>query len=64
MESTTDFTDDRKTPLEELSRKALSLIHIYGIAVIVNPQNPLEEITSEQVNAVYTGKAAAWDELN
>ena len=34
-----------------------------GIAVIVNNDNPIEELTSEQVLSVYTGETLTWDEL-
>lgn len=35
-----------------------------GIAVIVNPQNPAENITMEQVRAVFVGEVTTWDALN
>lgn len=35
-----------------------------GIAVIVNPANPLENITMEQVRAVFVGEVTTWDALN
>ena len=35
-----------------------------GIAVIVNNGNPIEELASEQVLAIYTGEVYTWDELN
>lgn len=34
-----------------------------GIAVIVNNENPVEELTSEQVLSVYTGETTTWAEL-
>ena len=34
-----------------------------GIAVIVNPSNELEELTSEQVKAIFTGETTTWEEL-
>ena len=34
-----------------------------GIAVVVNNDNPLEEMTSEQVKSVFTGETLTWDEL-
>ncbi len=34
-----------------------------GIAVIVNKGNSLSEITSEQVQKIYTGEITKWDEL-
>ncbi len=34
-----------------------------GIAVIVNPENPVNDLTLEQIAAVYTGKITNWQEL-
>ena len=34
-----------------------------GIEVVVNNDNPLEEMTSEQVKSVFTGETLTWDEL-
>ena len=34
-----------------------------GIAVIVNKNNTTDELTSEQVKAIYTGEALTWDEV-
>lgn len=34
-----------------------------GIAVIVNKENPADELTLEQIGAIYTGEATAWNEL-
>lgn len=34
-----------------------------GIAVIVNNGNPVEDLTSEQVLAIYTGEVYCWDEM-
>ena len=34
-----------------------------GIAVIVNNENPIEDLTLEQICAIYTGEATAWNEL-
>lgn len=34
-----------------------------GIAVIVNNSNPAEELSSDQVKAIYTGEALTWDEV-
>ena len=35
-----------------------------GIAVIVHPDNPLEDISMEQVRAVFVGETTTWDALN
>lgn len=34
-----------------------------GIAVIVNQENPTEDMTVDQVNAIYVGEAYTWDEV-
>ena len=34
-----------------------------GIAVIVNPENPLTDITSEQIMQIYTGEITDWSEV-
>ena len=36
---------------------------IDGIAVIVNPENPLENLTLEQIRQVFTGEIITWAEL-
>lgn len=35
-----------------------------GIAIVVNPANPMTEITSEQLMSIYTGKVSNWKEIN
>ena len=34
-----------------------------GVAVIVNQENPIEELTKEQVADIYTGEVTIWDEI-
>lgn len=34
-----------------------------GIAVIVNPANPIEDLTTEQIKSIYTGETATWDAI-
>lgn len=34
-----------------------------GIAVIVNNENPIDELTSEQIQQIYLGTITTWDEL-
>ena len=34
-----------------------------GIAVIVNNNNPTDELSSDQVKSIYTGEALTWDEV-
>ena len=39
------------------------VIAMDGIAVIVNNENPLEELTVAQIAAIYTGEATRWNEI-
>ena len=38
-------------------------IALDGIAVIVNKDNDVDELTSDQVKAVYTGETTTWEDL-
>ena len=40
-----------------------TVIALDGIAVIVNNDNEINEITSEQIMKIYTGEITAWSEL-
>lgn len=40
-----------------------AVIALDGIAVIVNNENPLNDITSEQVKRIYTGETTGWDDI-
>lgn len=44
----------------ELSHQALA---IDGIAVIVNPNNPINDLTLEEVRQIFTGEIKNWSEL-
>ena len=35
-----------------------------GIAVIVNPENSIDELTKEQVKTIYTGNATKWSDIS
>ena len=39
------------------------VIAMDGIAVIVNQENPLDELSSDQVKGIYTGEILDWAEL-
>ena len=47
--------------------EAVSYTHLQialdGIAVIVNNENPVENLTSEQVQSIYTGATTAWADV-
>lgn len=34
-----------------------------GIAVIVNPANPIEDLTTDQIKSIYTGETTTWDAI-
>ena len=52
-----DLKDSEK---ETLTATAIALD---GIAIIVNPANPIENITSEQVKDIFTGAKTMWSEI-
>lgn len=39
-----------------------TVIALDGIAVIVNTENPIENLTSEQVKEIYTGEVTTWND--
>lgn len=52
-----DLKDSEK---ETLTAAAIALD---GIAIIVNPANPIEDITSENVKDIFTGSKTIWSEV-
>ncbi len=34
-----------------------------GIAIVINPENPIEDLTLEQIAAIYTGEISNWKDL-
>ena len=40
-----------------------TVIALDGIAVIVNSENPLDDITSDMITKIYTGEVTAWDDV-
>lgn len=34
-----------------------------GIAVVVNPENPVEDLTVDQIKSIYVGEVTTWDEV-
>ena len=54
----------REVKVEELAEGLeAQVIATDGIAVVVNNANPTEDLTSDQVKAIYTGEALTWDEV-
>lgn len=55
--SSRDLKDEEKGELTG------TVIAIDGIAVIVNPENPINELTIEQIAALYKGEVDNWSEI-
>ena len=49
--------DDEKAALTE------TVVALDGIAMIVNPENPVSDLTIEQIADIYTGKITNWSEV-
>lgn len=47
----------------EAAELASTVIAMDGIAVIVNNENPAEELTIDEIAAIYTGEATAWNDI-
>ncbi|MBU3878418.1 substrate-binding domain-containing protein [Faecalicatena sp. AGMB00832] len=69
MTSTIDGSYDIGMASRELKDTELSeglkatVIATDGIAVIVNKNSTVDELSSEQIKSIYTGEALAWDEV-
>ena len=48
---------------EEASGLVGTVVAIDGIAIIVNPENPVADLTVEQIAALYTGEITNWSEV-
>lgn len=49
---------------EEVEEGLTATVLAYdGIAIIVNPENPVEELTSETIAQIYTGEITNWSEV-
>lgn len=48
---------------EETENLEGTIVAIDGIGVIVNPDNPVEDLSIEQVGEIYTGKITNWKEV-
>lgn len=55
--SSRDLKDEEKTTLEQ------TIVAIDGIAIIANPQNPVTDLTIEEIAKLYTGEITNWSEL-
>lgn len=53
----------RELKEDEASQLDATVMATDGIAVIVNNNNPTEDMTSDQVKSIYTGEVYSWDEI-
>lgn len=54
----------RELSEDELGEGAVAnVIAKDGVAVVVNPENPVSELTSEQIAKIFTGEITNWSEL-
>ena len=53
----------RELKEEELAELTAEPLAIDGIAVIVNPDNSVEDLTMEQVRQIYTGEVTTWADV-
>lgn len=53
---------DLKDSETEAGAKATVLV-MDGIAVVVNPENPIENLTVDQIKSIYVGEVTTWDEV-
>ena len=63
MEGTCDIGMASRELKDSESELKATAIAMDGIAVIVNKNNTLDDITSEQVKDIYLGNVTSWDEL-
>lgn len=63
QENTADFgTSSRDLEGDETSLDSTVMAYD-GIAIIVNPENPVTDITSEQIGQIYRGEITNWSEV-
>ena len=49
---------------EEKSKGAVeNVVALDGVAVVVNPENPVSDLTTEQIAKIFTGEITNWSEL-
>ena len=63
MEGTCDIGMASRELKDSESELKATAIAMDGIAVIVNKNNTLDDITSDQVKSIYLGDVTSWDEL-
>jgi phosphate transport system substrate-binding protein len=65
-EGLVDIGNSGRKPTDEEIQKYGLVLHqwaIDGVAVVVNPKNPVQSMSAEQLKAIYAGKTVNWKEL-
>lgn len=60
MDGTADIGMASRELKDSEASVSATVIAMDGIAVIVNPENPVEDMTREEVRAIFTGESTAW----
>lgn len=55
--SSRDLKDDEKTTLDQ------TVVAIDGIAIVVNPENKIKDLSVEQIGKIYTGEITNWKDV-
>ncbi len=71
MEGTADIGNASRPAKDKELKKAAqngvdlkaNVVAMDGIAVVVNPSNPVDALTKQQVKDIYTGKVSDWSEI-
>ena len=60
-----DLTDDQKKSLKKLGRgHRTKMIAVDAVAVIVNKQNDIDELSMDDLRDIFTGKVKRWGEVS
>lgn len=63
MEGKADIGNSSRELKAEETGLTATVIAIDGIAVVVNPENPVTDLTAEQLADIYTGEIKNWSEV-
>jgi phosphate transport system substrate-binding protein len=64
MEGTSDIgMASRELKESELKILTPTVIAMDGLAVVVNKENRVENITSDQIKGIFKGEITSWDEI-
>ena len=64
MEGTCDIgMASRELKESELKKLKPTVIAMDGIAIIVNKENPVSNLTSDQIKGIFKGEITSWNEV-